>query len=352
MTKPRLLRTLAMLVPLLLLLTACPGDDQPEVDDEPQVEPPERVEDEPDVPEDVEPVTVTVSSLGFPSLVAVLPPLIQEHGIDANHGINLEINSFADIGGFYAAKAQGAVDGGVGGPTVFQGLVAEGADLQIVASYVGLRPLVLVTADPDIESITDLEGRSLAATVGSAEFQVLAMYASSEGIDLTQDTTLVNASLPDVRTQLEAGRVDAGMFWEPAASLGLTANEDWRVILNGDDAWTELTGEKGWELVWALQRSFIQQNPEVVDRFIAMLQEAVEFLFANPEEAGRVMEEATGMPADAFVAVLNEGRLDYDVQPAWDPEIRSNIQTMLEMSVEHGFSDQLPPDDFIYEPDA
>lgn len=302
--------------------------------------------------EAMEAIPIRVSTLNFPSLVASIPPIIQDQGFDTKHGLDLTVEPFADIGAFYAAQTNGSVDAGVGGVSVYAGLVEEGADMQIVSSYVGLEPLLLITGDPDIRSVEDLEGRSVAATVASAEYQILAIYARSKGLDLEQDVTLVNGSPADVRSQLEAGRVDAGMLWEPGAALALSDNPDYTVILNGHEAWQELTGERGWELVWAMQRSYIEENPEAVDRFIDALKEAVEWLFDNPEEAAGLMEEASGMPADQFVEVLDQGRVDYDVRPAWEAGVKSSLMTHFQEAVDAGFLDSMPADDIVYEPSS
>lgn len=296
-----------------------------------------------------EPIPMRVSSLSFPSLVPVIPAIIEAQGFDADHGLDLSIEPFADIGAFYAATTTGQVDAGVGGPTVLQNLANEGADIQIVSTFATLEPLLVITANPEITSLEDLRGRSLAATVGSAEFQTLAVYARSLGLDLERDVTLVNGSPADVRTQLEAGRVDAGMLWEPGASLAL-ADRDYSIILNGAEAWEEMTGERGWELLWAMQRSFIEEYPEAPEAWIAAQQDAVDWLFANPEEAAALMEEATGMPPDAFQTVLDQGRVDYEILPAWEPEVRSSIETHFHAAVDNGFLQSLPPDDIIYEP--
>lgn len=303
-------------------------------------------------PEAGDPIPITIGSLSFPSLVVPIPPIMEAQGIDAEHGLDVTIEPFADIGAFYAAQTNGSVDVSVGGPNVYQRLIGEGADIQIISTYVGLKPLLVITEDPEIESIDDLAGKSIAATVASAEYQILAIYANSKGVDLEQDATLINGSPADVRTQLEAGRVDAGMLWDPGAALALQDNPDYRIIFNGDDAWRELTGQRGYELVWGMQRSFIQEHPEAVEAFIAAVQESVDWLFDNPEQAAPIMEEASGMPADLFIEVLNQGRVDYDVRPAWEEEVRSSLVTHFERAVEAGFLESMPPEDIIYEPSS
>lgn len=332
-----------------------PDDTQAEEDDADDAQGDEEVDEEEEdgeqaAGESADPIPLQVNSLSFPSLVPVISEIIAAQGFDADHGLELTIQPFADIGPFYAALTTGQVDAGVGGPTVVQNLVSEGADVQIISTFATLEPLLVISADPEIQSLEDLRGRSLAATVASAEFQTLAVIARSQGLDLEEDVTLVNASPADVRTQLEAGRVDAGMLWEPGASLALQDGDDYEVILNGADAWEELTGEQGWELVWAMQRPFIEENPEAPEAWIAAQRDAVEWLFSNPEDAAQIMEEATGMPPDAFQTVLEQGRVDYEIQPAWEPDIRSSIERHFQEAVDNDLLESLPDDDIIFDP--
>lgn len=350
----------ASLVSILLLTAACgssddgsDGETEPpasETDQEPGSEAPEPTEAS--TSEAMETIPISITTLNFPSLVVAIPPIIKDQGFDTANGLDLSIEPFGDIGAFYAAQTNGSVDAGVGGVTVYQNLSNQGADMQIVATYVGLDGMLVITGDPNIQSIEDLRGKTIAATVASAEYQILAIYALSQGLDLENDATVVNASPADVRTQLQAGRVDAGMMWEPGAALALGDNPDYRIIFNGADAWDELTGESGWELVWAMQRSFLEEHPEAADRFIAALQDAAEWLYANPDEAAALMEEASGMPADAFKEVLDQGRVDYNIQPAWEADIRASLLTHFEQAVESGFLDSMPPDDIIYDPNS
>lgn len=331
----KLLRLLGVVAVLALLASAC-GDDggTPAAGEDPD-----------------ELIPIRIPTLTFPSLTAVLPPLIEAQGIGERHGFDVQVERFGDVGALHAAATVGSIDAVVGGPNVLHQHAEEGAAIKAVATYAGLKSMLVITGDPEIQSVEDLRGRSIAATLASAEYQILSIYALSKGIDLTEDATLVNAAPPEVRTQLEAGRVDAGLVWEPGATLAL-AGGNFEIVLRGDQAWEDLTGQKGWELLWGMQEEYLQTYPEVVEPFVAMLQEAVEFMHENPEVAGEVMEEATGMPAEAFMDVLEQGRIDYDVRPAWEDDVRPTIERHWEEALEHGFAETLPDDDFIYDPSA
>ena len=150
----------------------------------------------------------------------------------------------------------------IGGPTIFQKLYQEGVPLQIIGTGFTLADLVIFAKDPAIKSLADLKGKQLAADMGGSQFQVVKMYAAAKGLDLGKDITVVNANFAVARAQLEAGRVEAALVIEPLASIIAKQNPDWKVIFNGAEGWSEITGADGWEIVPAMRSDAIAKNPE------------------------------------------------------------------------------------------
>src|SRR5574341_1621424 len=158
---------------------------------------------------------VNMARLSFPSNVAIMVDIVKDQGFDRQHGIDMEPRSFGVVSAFYAAKASGEVDAGVGGPLVYQRMRLEGAPLKVIATFLDMTTTVVITRDPRIRSLADLRGKTIAADVASSEFQTLSVVAKSQGILMGKDVTVVPAGPPLARTQLAADRVDAIMTWEP-----------------------------------------------------------------------------------------------------------------------------------------
>ena len=155
---------------------------------------------------------IKVAALTLPVFNPIIVNLMKEKGIDARHGLELDVRAYPSIAAFYAALATGEVDTTVvGGPTVFQKMRSEGVPLRIVATIVPQSDLVIITADPAVKSLADLKGKTLAADMGSQQYQAVAIYGRSKGLAVGTDITVVQASFPLARTQLAAGRVDAAL---------------------------------------------------------------------------------------------------------------------------------------------
>lgn len=296
-------------------------------------------------------VKIRVAALTLPVFNPIIVNLMKEKGIDTRHHLDMEVKAYPSIATFYAALATGEADTTVvGGPTVFQKMRNEGVPLRIVATIVPQSDLVIVTANPAIRSLADLKGKTLAADMGSQQYQAVAIYGRSKGLTLGTDITVVQASFALARTQLAAGRVDAAMVIEPIVTMMLKENPQYRMIFNGGAAWRELTGEEGWELVVPLREDFIKRAPGAVASWIAALQEVQAFIKQNVDEADAIVARTVKLPPGIFKEAIASGRWVVDVRPAWGARERKSIRDMFERAVAAKYLDKLPDEAIIYTP--
>jgi ABC-type nitrate/sulfonate/bicarbonate transport system substrate-binding protein len=290
-----------------------------------------------------------IARLAFASIVTMVIDVIKDQGIDRKNGIELDATSFGQIAPFYAALATGEVDMSVAGPHVLQKMRNEGVPIKAVLTFARLSALTVITRDPAVKSITDLKGKTIAADMGSAEYQIMAIYGRTQGVVFGKDVTVVQAGPPLVRSQLQAKRVDAGMTWEPSATLTLRDDPEYRVILRGDSAWKSIARANGWQLVMAMREDFLKKHPEAVPKLTKMFQDAARFIRTNPDDADRVVSGTVKLPPGVFKEAVTSGRLVYEVLPAWEGE-RAAIWDMFKVAVDSGYLPKLPDEGAIYKP--
>ena len=296
-------------------------------------------------------IKLKVAALTLPVFNPIIVSLMREKGIDARHGLEMDVKPYPSIAAFYAALATGEVDTTVvGGPTVFQKMRNEGVPLKIVATIVPQSDLVIITAKPEIKTVADLKGKTLAADMGSQQYQTVAIYGRSKGLTLGTDVTVVQASFALARTQLAAGRVDAAIVIEPIATMMLRENPGYRMIFNGGTAWKELTGEEGWELVVPLREDFIKRHPGAVKQWIAALQDVQSYIKQNVDEADAIVARTVKLPPGIFKEAIASGRWVVDVRPAWEGRERRSIWDMFERAVAAKYLEKLPDEAIIYAP--
>lgn len=296
----------------------------------------------------VKPV-IKASSLTLPVFNPIVWNIIKARGFDAKHGFELDARPFPSISAFYAAYATGETDALIGGPTVLQKLALEGVPVRIVATGFTLSDLVIFARDRTINSLADLRGKQVAMDMGSSQFQVVSIYANAKGLKLGSEITVVNANFAIARAQLEAGRVDAALVIEPLASIILKQNPDWHIIFKGDDAWKEITGAAGWEVVAAMRADAIGRMPDSPKRLLAALQDAAALVNNDTAAADKIAVETVKLPPGILTAAVTAKRFDFNVQPAWGPE-RKTIWDMMERSVKAGFNTKMPDESIIYVP--
>jgi ABC-type nitrate/sulfonate/bicarbonate transport system substrate-binding protein len=225
----------------------------------------------------------------------------------------------------------------------------EGVPITATLTYARLNALAVITGDPAVKTITDLKGKSIAADMGSSEYQILALYGRSQGVIFGKDVTVVQAGPPLARTQLQAKRVDAAMTWEPSATLTLRDNPQYRTILTGDTAWKQVAKNDGWELILAVREDFLKRSPEAVPRLLRMLQDGARFIKNDADTADRIVAASVKLPPGVLKEAVASGRLVYDIQPAWEGE-RAAIWEMFKVAVDIGYLPKLPDEGAIYKP--
>ena len=275
--------------------------------------------------------------------------VLSERGIDKKHGLQVETVSQSAIPVYYGSIANGDADLIVGGPLVFQKMILEGVPIKILATWAPLNALAVIAADPAIKSLADLKGKSLAAAVGSAEYQVTAIYARKLGLNPGTDVTVVSAAPPLARAQLEAKRVDAAMLWEPTTTLALRDNSAFprdhvgRRRLEGDREYARL------EFVLAGRDDFLKRNAALIPRLIAALQETQKFMKDSVDQTDAIVVNTLKMPPGIYKAGVQSGRLAFDILPAAGAQ-RDEIWDMFKVAVDTGYLPKLPGEDAIYKP--
>ncbi len=140
-------------------------------------------------------------------------------------------------------------------------ILANAAGNRVEVAGIVSRPTrtfaVLVGPDGP-QSIADLKGKTVAGPKGTVLHQTLAAGLSSVGLSLN-DVNFISMALPDARTALLSGNVDAAL---QAASLIIKGKEaGFKVLFSADGYLTPL-------LVTAVRPAFASEHPELLDIYL------------------------------------------------------------------------------------
>lgn len=289
---------------------------------------------------------VPFAALTFPTLVNTTGDIIKAKGLDTANGIEAVPVFFGSPGAQYAAMAKGEVVAGVLSPFQLVKMRAEGVPAVIVGTLIGMQDIQVLTRTPEVKTFADIKGRTLAATVGFSEFQYIEMYARKLGLELKKDVNLVDASTSLAMAQLQAGRADAIIVWEPSATTAMRLMPDARVILTGDAAWKALAGNAGWDVILWVNQDWAKTHASVVPRLMKMYEAYGDFLNNNPDEADEIITSgkyvSKGLPPGTIAEGVKAKRLVADVHPAWDPKTNEEIWQVLKLGLENKEIDAMP----------
>jgi NitT/TauT family transport system substrate-binding protein len=151
-----------------------------------------------------------------------------------------------------------------------------------------------IVADPSITSVADLAGKNIGVSQGTVSNFLLEYVLQQNGMS-ADDINIVNMSQGDVPAALAAGRIDAGVTWEPHLSRSV---DNGAVLLVDSSATPGLIVD-----IAVLRGDVIDANPEAAQGLLNAWNKSIDFWKANPDEAAQIMSEGLGSFYDSADAV-------------------------------------------------
>jgi len=293
------IRTIAFLLPLLSLLSACAGLGASSTKQPLQVE-------------------FTQWWGDYTLLVA------QEKGLFEKYGVQVEPVYYETYSNAFADLASGQIDGA---------LIATGDAININRST---RVTIVaihddggndaVVVNPEIESIPDLQGQTIGMMVGSQyELTIVEMLRSeSMGLD---DVNIVALNPENSLSALESGNVQAAYTWEPYLSEAL------------DQGYKLLYPQEQLHLfpdTITFRKSVVDERPEDIQAFLKAWFEAVDYRLLHPEETQSIAAKYLGVSASDVLPDENLHILSLaDNRELFDRQKRTSIYAIAKITSDY-----------------
>ncbi|MBN2239343.1 MAG: ABC transporter substrate-binding protein [Dehalococcoidales bacterium] len=216
--------------------------------------------------------------------------------------------------------------------------------------------LFLISTDPDITSIEDLEGKRVVVPFKGASPDVIFQYnLEKHGLDPEKDIEIYYAPDPVQATQLFlSGQEDYVLLSEPSATTVMkkAAASGMEVYRNLDmnDVWKSSTGgDSETAMAGTIALGSMAENSAVIDVFLEEYEKAVKWMLENPEEAGKI--GARALAEQGFTAdVLAESMSNIDWKFTSADKAYDDIVDFLTalMDASPNFTGGKMPDDAFY----
>ncbi len=292
---------------------------------------------------------IEIVVFGAPSLGAFLPPVIKARKLDEANGLDITFQTRTPDA--YAAQFNSG-EFQVGGSASL--LTIGLADLRgMKVSYLfNLFDFwgAVVTNNPQIKTLADLQGKQLAAARGTTNFQMVDWFARQQNVDMSK-VDVINTATPGLIGYALADRADAVQLWEPGYSTLMAKKPSLRTLdLDIQNQWRKFAGgDKIPYLGVAAHAEWIAKNKAIIPVLYRTYKQAAEWVAANPAEAAKLISpkaDAAGLAVLDQLIRAND-RLGMDVQPAG--ELRKEIDAVYRAGQSMGYLPKPPSAASIYD---
>ncbi|KQV41303.1 ABC transporter substrate-binding protein [Rhizobium sp. Root1204] len=218
-----------------------------------------------------------------------------QEGIFKKHGLDVNLSQYVASGTTAVNMlVSGSVDITIVSPSVALQTTDAGLDLVIISGGAVLPSDhtwgIFTLKDSGIETAKDLEGKTFGMIITTGSFEIFFNnWMKKNGADPTK-VNIVQAPLASMADFLTSKKIDAGIIATPFFE-DLVAKTGANVIGNIADALPHPVMINS----WGSTREWAEAHPNIVKAFQDSMNEAADFMIANPEKGHQAMLTATGL---------------------------------------------------------
>lgn len=262
---------------------------------------------------------------------ASLIAIADARGLWKKHGLTAESKVFTNGPLQIQALGTDNLDFGYIGPGAMW-LPASGQAKVVAINTLGNSDRVL--AQPGITSMEQLKGKSVAVPEGTSGDMILSLALKKAGMTKS-DLKLVPMDPSTIVSAFSSQQVDAAGFWYPAAATIKKQVPDLEELAKN----TDFEDDVSFPTAFVAGNKLVADNPEKVEKVLAVLREAIAFRSEHTDEAIELTAEKLKIPVDQVKAdaannkVLSVAELDTLTK---DGTIAKWLQGMNDYFVETG----------------
>ncbi|KMZ13869.1 Alkanesulfonates-binding protein [Candidatus Burkholderia humilis] len=178
---------------------------------------------------------------------------------------------------------------------------------------------IVVPADSPLQSIADLEGKTISVPFASTSHGMLLRAIAAQGWDPERDVNIVTQSPEVAGPALQTHKIDAHADFVPFAELFPYRGFARKIYDSSQADAPTLHGT-------LVEKDYAQKYPEVVIAYLRAVIEANRLLTAEPEKYSELIARVTGIEPE--VDYLFHSPLGLQTRDlTWKPEYRKAVQT-------------------------
>lgn len=305
---------------------------------------------------------VNVAALNGPSGIP-MAYLFENAPVVAGAEFDFQVVAGADV--LLPKLLKGEVDVGILPPNVAAKVFTQNNGAIVAGAVVGQGMLSLITRDGQVDSLSDLRGKTVSVAGQGATPEYLFRYllqangisVSADGAKPGAESVALDFSIPaaEIAAALLSGKVQYAVVPEPFSTVATAKDASVRKAINLQDEYRAVMAAEGRSstnfpmTVVVVRKDFARTSPNLVRGLLAAYQEAVDWTVENPAEAGRLVERHTlGLQAPVAAKVIPNGAYVFVSATEARPELEELYSIFLDFAPE-SIGGQLPGNDFYFE---
>lgn len=289
-------KSILLLIPAALSLTACNNQKTTEA---------------------IRPKVVT-ATLNGPSAMAMIRMIEAEPLLDSATGTEFIIKN--EPNQIRALMFREEIDFAVL-PSTMGALLYNTTGKYILAAVPVWGTLYLAGQDSTIKEWSDLKGKKISLMARGMTPDIVFRYlAEKNGLNPEKDI-VPDYSLPthiELSNAIAAGRSELGVLSEPLLSLVMMQNSKVRPLLDFNEEWLKISGQSipFAQTALLVKKSFANQHPDLVDAYLKLLEESINWANTNQAEAAALIVKHNILPSERL-AEESIPRCNLQYSQAW-----------------------------------
>jgi ABC-type nitrate/sulfonate/bicarbonate transport system substrate-binding protein len=242
------------------------------------------------------------------SLLTAAVWIADEKGFFEEYGLDLEIVEFESGKASFNDMLNNGVDISTVAPTPIMFNSFERDDFSIFATFVSSTEDVKVIArkDSGINQAKDLIGKKIGTPAGTTGQFFLSSYLTFRGVDYSEieEVDISPSNLPNA---LNNGEVDAIVIWEPHAYNAINLLGGNSIHLPSPEVYDETFN-------FMVMDNYVENNPEVLVRFLKALDKATKFIENNKEESQRIVADRLKLDIEVMTVLWKDFVFDITLE--------------------------------------
>jgi NitT/TauT family transport system substrate-binding protein len=262
-----------------------------------------------------------------------------EKGLFAKAGVKVEYVKFDSPSASNNAFATKQIDAALMTLPDAVAQVAAKVPLQVVWLVDSSMGADFVIGTSAIKSPADLKGKRIGMAYGSFGHFFIMSGLAKYGLT-RDDITVVNVNVDGIAQALKDGKIDAGHTYDPFAAQAI--KDGAHVIFTSADTPGAIDD------IMAFQQSIIDKRPDDVKTILRVMQEAMAYWAAHPEEGNKIVATNFGVAVEEIPQILKTVHILTlaEVQAAFDqnntPSLYKSVATIGEFFTSEKITQQAP----------